>query len=151
MILKKFTIHTQYSIAEARDKLTCQFDNKVSPFEFRFARDTLDGEVNENTFWLVRRQGGQQSPILIKGWFEAAKIGTIVHLAAELNSILTIVVFGILLQLAWSEWQQGAKLTHGYLGLYIIITIITLGIVSFIITSQKDLRFYPKKLAQIFS
>jgi hypothetical protein len=56
MILKKFTIHTQDSIAEARDKLSCQFDNKVSP-DFRLAGDTLSGEVNENTFWLIRRYG----------------------------------------------------------------------------------------------
>jgi hypothetical protein len=121
MILKKFTIHTQDSIAEARDKLSCQFDNKVSPLEFHLGRDTLYGEVNENTFWLIRRQGRGQSPILIKGWFEAARMGTIVHLTAELNLTLVMAGFAILSPLAVTEWQQRAKLAHGYSGLYTTI------------------------------
>jgi hypothetical protein len=88
---------------------------------------------------------------LIKGWFEAARMGTIVHLTAELNLTLAIAYFAIFLQLALTEWQQRAKLAHGYSGLYMTIAVITLAIMAFVIISQKDLRFYPKKLAQIFS
>jgi hypothetical protein len=57
MILKKFTINTQDSIAEARNKLTCQIDNAPSPFEINSTRDILCGEVTENTFRLIRVKG----------------------------------------------------------------------------------------------
>jgi hypothetical protein len=148
MIIDKFTIHTQDSIAEARDKLTYQIDDAPSPFEINSTRDILCGEVTENTFRLIRVKGRGQSLIFISGWFETIQTGTIVHLTAELNSTLVIAYLLFSLQLVFQVCQARTKHTSSFLCLAIgMITIFT---VASIRSFKNDIKFYPKKLSQVF-
>lgn len=148
MILKKFTINTQDSIAEARDKLTCQIDDAPSPFEINSTRDILCGEVTENTFRLIRVKGRGQSLIFINGWFEAIQTGTIVHLTAELNSTLVIACLLFYLQLIFQVCQARTKHTNIFLCL--ATGMITIFMMVLIRSFQDDIKFYPKKLSQVF-
>jgi hypothetical protein len=148
MILKKFTIHTQDSIAEARDKLTCQIDDVPSPFEINSTRDILCGEVTENTFRLIRVKGRGQSLIFISGLFEAIQTGTIVHLTAELNLTLVIAYLLFYLQLVFQVCQARTEHTNSFLCL--AIGMITIFMVSLARSFKDDMKFYPKKLSQVF-
>jgi hypothetical protein len=86
--------------------------------------------------------------MIINGWFEAVQTGTIVHLIVELNLTLVIAYLLFSLDLIFREWQNRTNHTDGSLGLSIgIITIFT---VASIFSFQDDLKFYPKKLTQVF-
>jgi hypothetical protein len=149
MIIDKFTIQTQDSIAIARDKLTCQIDDAPSPFEINSTRDILCGEVAENTFRLIRVKGRGHSLIFISGWFETIQTGTIVHLTAELNSTLVIAYLLFSLNLVFTVWQARTENIDSYL--YLPIGMITIFTVASIRSFQDDIKFYPKKLTQVFS
>jgi hypothetical protein len=149
MILKKFTIQTQDSIPVAHDKLILQIDDAPSPFEINSTRDILCGEVTENTFRIIRIKGRGQSLIIVNGWFEAVLSGTVVHLTAELNLNLVIAYLLFSLNLVFVVWQDRPKNIGNYLCLPIgMITILTL---ASILSFQDDIKFYPKKLTQVFS
>ena len=149
MIIDKFTIHTQDSIAEARDKLTYQIDDAPSPFEINSTQDILCGEVTENTFRLIRVKGRGQSLIFISGWFETIQTGTIVHLTAELNSTLVIAYLLFSLQLVFQVCQARTKHTNSFF-LCLAIGMITIFTVASIRSFKNDMKFYPKKLSQVF-
>ena len=149
MILKKFTIQTQDSIPIARDKLTLQINDAPSPFEIGSNRDILCGEVSENTFRIIRIKGKGQSLIIVNGWFEAVLSGTVVHLTAELNLTLVVVYLLFSVNLVFVVWQDRTKSIGNYLCIPVgMITIFTLATIR---SFQDDIKFYPKKLTQVFS
>lgn len=149
MILKKFTIHTQDSIAIARDKLTCQIDAAPSPFEINSIRDIFCGEVTENTFRIIRVKGRGQSLIIVNGLFETVQTGTVVHVTAALNSTLVVAYLLFSLNLIFMAWPDRIKNMGNCLCLPIgIITIFALASIR---SFQNDIKFYPKKLTQVFS
>ncbi len=123
-------------------------DDTPSPFEINSTRDILCGEVTENTFRLIRVQGRGQSLIFISGWFETIQTGTVIHLTAELNSTLAIAYSLFSVNLVLMVWQGGTKHIDNYLCLPIgMITIFT---VASIRSFKNDMKFYPKKLSQVF-
>jgi hypothetical protein len=86
MIIDKFTIQTQDSIAIARDRLNSQIDDKPSPFKI-----CMTGQVSGNTFKLYRVRGRGIPLTIINGWFEDIRSGTVVNLELEVKSSVIIV------------------------------------------------------------
>jgi hypothetical protein len=148
MILDKFTIQTQDSVAIACDKLARQIDDKPSPFEINSNRVRLCGEVSEDIFRLYRIKGGGLPMSTINGWFEAVGSGIVVHLEVKLNLNLIVVYLLFSFNIICIAFND-RKYVDGEPGLSIGIIII-LTIFS-IYSCQDEIRFYRKKLPQIFS
>jgi hypothetical protein len=144
MILDKFTIQTQDSVAIARDKLARQIYDKPSPFELR-----IIGEVSENNFMLYRVQRRTIPAATINGWFEAVQSGTVVHLELELKSSLLVVylLFTLLISIHISQItiNNPGKDLSLFAGVMIGL------IANLICICQVEKIFYRKKLPQIFS
>lgn len=161
MILNTFTIQTQDSILIARQKLIGKIDASPKLFEYPSNQVTLCGEVSESSFKLSRRRGARKYPLTtIRGKFEVVPIGTVIHLTVELNllvivPLLLFIVFG-----CSSEWQKMLKssrdldLLHShtmdilFVGIAVVMPVIM--IVASISSYQDELKFYRKKLTQIF-
>jgi hypothetical protein len=148
MILDKFTIQTPDSIDIARDKLARQVEAMPLLFRVRSNRVRLCGGVSSDNFSLCRVDGSGQSLTVINGWFEVVQSGTLVHLEVNLNSNLVVVrsVFYLCSFVAIAYF--GIKVPQ-IIPAAIVLVIIVL-IVSYIYSYQYEMRFYRKKLAQIF-
>ena len=148
MVLDTFTIQTQDSIDIAREKLAWQIGDKPSPFTINSTQVILYGEVSEDGFRLCRIKGRGQPITILNGWFEAVQLGTVVHLEVELNLSVVIVYLLFFLCVVTKDWQRTIKNLDGsltfYTGMMIVITI------SSIVSCQDEMRFYRKKLTQIF-
>jgi Mn2+/Fe2+ NRAMP family transporter len=148
MILDKFTIQTQDSIAIACDKLTQQVEAMPLLFRIRSNRVRLCGGVSSDNFSLCRVDGSGQSMTIINGWFEAVQSGTSVHLEVNLNSNLVVVrsAFSLCSFIAMAYF--GIKASQIILTVIVLIMIVV--VVSCICSCQDEMRFYRKKLSQIF-
>ena len=148
MILSTFTIHTQDSIDIALQKLSWHIGDKPSPFTINSTQVILYGEISESGFRLCRLQGKGQSTTIITGWCEAVQSGTIIHLVVEFN--LSLIICYLLLCLSWlsNDWQRIIRNIDGCRIIYIILIMWIL--VYSICSSQDELRFYKKKLNQVF-
>jgi hypothetical protein len=148
MILDKFTIQTQDSIAIAREKLTWQVEDKPSPFTINSTRVMLCGNVSDDGFRLCRLQGKGISITTVTGWFEALESGTLIHTSVELN--LSIIIAYLCICLFWFryDWHRITRDTDG--GRMIYIVMITIVIVSSVFSIKDELRFYKIKLNQVF-
>jgi hypothetical protein len=151
MILKKFTIQTQDLTAIARNKLALQVEDMPSPFQIQrsiqLSRTGLCGEVSEDTFELCRLTGRGLSIIIIDGWFETIQLGTLIHLEAKLNStsvrlFLLACLFNI--TMGWLGRTKHPEMPVVMIGSVIVFTIFH------IYSCHDDMRFYRKKLPQIF-
>jgi hypothetical protein len=151
MILKKFTIQTQDLTAIARNKLALQVEDMPSPLQIQrsiqLSRTGLCGEVAEDTFELCRLTGRGLSIIIIDGWFEAIQLGTLIHLEAKLN--LTSVRLFLLaclfnITMGWLGRTKHPEMPVVMIGSVIVFTIFH------IYSCHDDMRFYRKKLPQIF-
>jgi hypothetical protein len=151
MILKKFTIQTQDPTAIARNKLALQIEDMPSPSQMRrsiqLSRTGLCGEVAQDTFEFCRLTGKGLSIIIIKGWFEAVQSGTLVHLEAKLNSTLVrtfllACLFNI--TMGWLGRTKHPEMPAVMIGSVIVFTIFH------IYSCHDDMKFYRKKLPQIF-
>jgi hypothetical protein len=151
MILKKFTIQTQDLTAIARNKLALQVEDMPSPFQMRrsiqLSRAGLCGEVAEDTFELCRLTGRGLSMIIINGWFEAIELGTLIHLEAKLNSTSV----GLFLLACLSNITVGwaGRTKHPEMPVLMTGSVIAFTIFH-IYSCHEDMRFYRKKLPQIF-
>jgi Mn2+/Fe2+ NRAMP family transporter len=147
MIIDKFTIQTQDSIAIARNKLISQIHDRSSLFRLRGSPSVLCGEVSEDTFSLCCVYGSGQMMTIINGWFEDVQSNTLVHLEVELNA--KIIIFYLLAHFSFfTVILCGIK--HPQVIPAAIISIVILDIVAPIYSCQGDIRFYRKKLAQVF-
>jgi hypothetical protein len=148
MILDKFTIQTPDSIAEVRDKLARQVEAMPLLFRIRSNRVRLCGGVSSDNFSLCRVDGSGQSMTIINGWFEGIQSGTLVQLEVTLNSNLVIVRLVISLCSFIFMAYFGIKVQQIMLAVIVLIMIVV--IVSCIYSCQDEMRFYRKKLSQIF-
>ena len=150
MILYKFTIQTQDSANITRNKLALQVKDMHSMFQMRhsiLSQAGLCGEVAEDSFEICRVTGRGQSMIIIDGWFETVQLGTLVHLEAKLN--LTFVISFLLgcffiLNAGWLGRTRHPEMPYIMIGPVIALTIFH------IYSYHDDMRFYRKKLSQIF-
>jgi hypothetical protein len=147
MILDKFTIQTQDSVAIARDKLARQIEATPSPLDLRSNRVRFCGAVSEDTFMLYRIDGGGEPRTTINGYFETVPLGTIVYLEVKLNLKLVLVHLLLCLSFITVAW-------HGIKDVQIMCAVIRsitiLAIVTFIYSYRDEMRFYRKKLPQVF-
>jgi hypothetical protein len=144
MIIDKFTIQTQDSIAIARDKVTRQIDNNPPLFKMY-----ITGQVSENNFNLCRISSGGTIPLAtMNGLFETVQSFTVVHLKLEVKSSLIIVssLFALLFSICISQItiNNPGKDLLPFTGMMIVFFVI------FIYSFQKEKIFYRKKLPQIF-
>ena len=143
MVIDKFTIQTQDSIAITRDKLTRKIDNRYSLFEMH-----MHGEVSKNAFRLYRVAKRRIPLTTMNGWFEDVRSGTVVHLELEVKSAMVIGYLLFILLFSTHVWQIIINNSCKNTGMYMIIIIMfVLHIYSF----QAEKIFYRKKLPQIFS
>jgi Mn2+/Fe2+ NRAMP family transporter len=148
MIIDKFIIQTLDSIAMARDKLTRQVEAMPLLFRIRSHRVRLCGGVSSDNFSLCRVDGSGQSMTIINCWFEVVQSGTLVHLEVNLN--LNLVIFRSFFSLcsfiaiAYFAIKVSQLMPAAIASLVIVI------IVSCIYSCQDEMRFYRKKLSQIF-
>jgi hypothetical protein len=149
MIIDKFTIQTPDSIALAHDKLTWHIGDKPSPFTLNSKRVILYGEIYENGFRLCRLLGRGISTTIITGWFETVQSGTVIHLTVEVN--LSLVIIYLLFCLSWlsNDWQKISRGIDGSRTIYIMVIIMIS--VNLICSVKDELKFYRKKLTQVFS
>jgi hypothetical protein len=148
MILDKFTIQTPDSIDIARDKLTRQVEAMPLLFRIRSDRVRLCGGVSSDNFSLCRVDGSGQSMTIINGWFEVVQSGTLVYLEVNSNSNLVIVRLVISLCSSITIAYFVTKVPQIMLAAIVLIMIVV--IVSCIYSCQDEMRFYRKKLSQIF-
>jgi Mn2+/Fe2+ NRAMP family transporter len=148
MILDKFTIQTPDSIDIARDKLTRQVEAMPLLFRIRSDRVRLCGGVSSDNFSLCRVYGSGQSMTIINGWFEVVQSGTLVYLEVNSNSNLVIVRLVISLCSSIAIAYFVTKVPQIMLAAIVLIMIVV--IVSCIYSCQDEMRFYRKKLSQIF-
>jgi hypothetical protein len=148
MILDKFTIQTPDSIDIARDKLTRQVEAMPLLFRIRSDRVRLCGGVSSDNFSLCRVDGSGQSMTIINGWFEVIQSGTLVYLEVNSNSNLVIVRLVISLCSSIAIAYFVTKVPQIMLAAIVLIMIVV--IVSCIYSCQDEMRFYRKKLSQIF-
>ncbi len=149
MILDKFTIQTQDSVAIARNKLIGQIHDRSSLFTSRSKPSVLCGKVSEDTFSLCRVSGSGQMMTIINGWFEAVKSGTVVHLEVELN--LKVIVFSLLFNLFFLIMVFSSKVGESQHTDRAVFILFEIGfIVISVYSCHLDLRFYRKKLTQVF-
>jgi hypothetical protein len=148
MILDKFTIQTPDSIDIARDKLTRQVEAMPLLFRIRSDRVRLCGGVSSDNFSLCRVDGSGQSMTIINGWFEVIQSGTLVYLEVNSNSNLVIVRLVISLCSSIAIAYFVTKVPQIMLAAIVLIMIVV--IVSCIYSCQDEIRFYRKKLSQIF-
>ncbi len=85
---------------------------------------------------------------IINGWFEVVQSGTLAHLEVNLN--LNLVTVRLLISLC-------SFIAMAYFGIKVpqimfaaIVSIVIVVIVSCIYSCQDEMRFYRKKLSQIF-
>jgi hypothetical protein len=149
MILDKFTIQTQDSVDVARNKLIGQIHDRSSLFTSRSKPSVLCGEVYEDTFSLCHVSGSGQLMTIINGWFEAVQSGTVVHLEVELN--LKVAVISSLSSLCFIMACQGEVREPQYTIRAVFMSIAVGFFVISIYSCHLDLRFYRKKLSQVFS
>jgi hypothetical protein len=145
MIIDKFTIQTQDSIAIARDKLTLQIHDNHSLLEIR-----LVGKVSENNFRLYRVRERKGIPMtIINGWFEDTISGTVVHLELEVKSIVIIVYLLFVLFFSVDIWQH--KINYAGKDISIYIGMMVVAIAGHMYSFQAEKMFCRKKFPQIFS
>jgi hypothetical protein len=148
MILDKFTIQTTDSIAIARDKLTRQVEAMPLLLRIRSHRVRLCGGVSSDNFSLCRVDGSGQSMTIINGWFEIVQSGTLVHLQVNLNS--NLLVFRLFFPLCSFITMTYFAIKSPQIMPAVIASIVIVIIVSCIYSCQDEMRFYRKKLSQIF-
>ncbi len=148
MILDKFTIQTPDSIAIARDKLARQVEAMPVLFRIRSNRVRLCGGVSSDNFSLCRVDGSGQSMTIINGWFEGVQSDTLVHLEVKLNS--NLVTVRLVISLCSFIAIAFLEIKASQIVLAAIISIVTVVIVSYICSCQDEMKFYRKKLSQIF-
>jgi hypothetical protein len=149
MILKKFTIHTQDSIAVARDKLIQQVcANPWLGMNGMF----LCGEVGEDFFVLRRYQGNGHLSLVrsitaINGWFESIPSGTVFYFTVEVNSFSIIASILFILQAIVIGWQAMINRIDGIPFVCALMILIPSIIAPYSI--QDEMRFYRNKLNQV--
>jgi hypothetical protein len=148
MILDKFTIQTQDSVDVARNKLIGQIHDRSSLFTSRSKPSVLCGEVYEDTFSLCHVSGSGQLMTTINGWFEAVQSGTVIHLEVELN--LKIFLVYLLFSLCSIMACQGKVREPQHETRAVLMSIAIVSIVFSICSCHLDMRFYRKKLTQVF-
>jgi Mn2+/Fe2+ NRAMP family transporter len=114
----------------------------------RSDRVRLCGGVSSDNFSLCRVDGSGQSMTIINGWFEIVQSGTLVHLQVNLNS--NLLVFRLFISLCSFIVIAYFAIKVSQIMLAVIASIVIVIIVSCICSCQDEMRFYRKKLSQIF-